>query len=57
MVTIIRKDSSEKELKEAMQKLSERQKEKGVDTFKYCGIIRLKKDPLLIQKKMRNEWQ
>jgi hypothetical protein len=29
----------------------------GVDTFKYCGTIKLKEDPLAIQKKLRNEWQ
>jgi hypothetical protein len=28
-----------------------------VDTFKYCGTIKLKEDPLAIQKKLRNEWQ
>ena len=32
-------------------------KAKGVNTLKYCGIIKLKEDPLLIQKKLRNEWQ
>lgn len=30
---------------------------KGVNTKKYCGVIKLKKDPLDIQKEMRNEWQ
>jgi hypothetical protein len=28
----------------------------GVDTRKYCGVIKLFKDPLAIQKKIRNEW-
>lgn len=32
-------------------------KPEGVDTLKYCGTIKLKEDPLLIQKKLRNEWQ
>jgi hypothetical protein len=31
-------------------------KPKGVNTLKYCGNIKLKEDPLLIQKKLRNEW-
>ncbi|HUZ59613.1 MAG TPA: hypothetical protein VMU83_12600 [Hanamia sp.] len=31
-------------------------KPKGANTLKYCGIIKLKEDPLLIQKKLRNEW-
>lgn len=31
--------------------------EKGVDTLKYCGILKLKEDPLAIQKKLRDEWR
>lgn len=31
--------------------------ERGVDTKKYCGVIKLKEDPLTIQKKLRDEWQ
>lgn len=30
---------------------------KGVDTLKYCGVLKLKENPLEIQKKLRNEWQ
>ena len=29
--------------------------EKGVDTLKFCGVIKLKEDPLAIQKKLRDE--
>lgn len=29
---------------------------KGVDTVKFCGVIKLKEDPLVIQKKLRDEW-
>ena len=31
-------------------------KSKRVDTAKYCGIIKLKENPLVIQKKLREEW-
>ena len=31
--------------------------QKGVDTKKFCGVIKLKEDPLTIQKSLRNEWQ
>ncbi|HEX8314510.1 MAG TPA: hypothetical protein VF609_05945 [Flavisolibacter sp.] len=31
--------------------------EKVVDTKKFCGVIRLKEDPLAIQKRLRDEWQ
>jgi len=29
----------------------------GVDVLKFCGKIKLKKDALVIQKQLRNEWQ
>ena len=31
--------------------------EKSVDTKKFCGVIKLKEDPMTIQKKLRDEWQ
>jgi hypothetical protein len=31
--------------------------EKGVDTKKFCGVIKIREDPLTIQKKLRDEWQ
>jgi hypothetical protein len=30
---------------------------KGVDTKKFCGLLKLKEDPLLIQNRLRDEWQ
>lgn len=54
MVVVIKKDSSKQEIKEALQKI---QKRKGFDAKKYLGIIKLKEDPLTIQKKMRDEWE
>lgn len=29
---------------------------KGVDTKKFCGLLKLKEDPLAIQKRLRDEW-
>ncbi|MGZ3847083.1 MAG: hypothetical protein ACXVBJ_05940 [Flavisolibacter sp.] len=31
--------------------------EKGVDTKKFCGVVKLKDDPLTIQMRLRDEWQ
>jgi hypothetical protein len=31
--------------------------QRGVDTLRYCGVLKLKEDPLAIQKKLRDEWQ
>lgn len=30
---------------------------KGVDTKKYCGVLKLKDDPLVMQKRLRDEWE
>ena len=30
---------------------------KSIDIEKYCGIIKLKKDPLSIQTELRDEWK
>ena len=50
MVTIIRKGSTKKTIMEIFHKL---RMHKGIDAYKYCGVIKLKEDPLVIQKKMR----
>lgn len=54
MVTIVKKGSDKKE---AAKQLKKALKTKGVDTRKYCGVIKLVEDPLEIQKKMRDEWE
>ncbi len=30
---------------------------KGLDAKKYCGKLKIKEDPLKIQKRLRNEWE
>ena len=55
MVTVIKKGMRKKEI----NSLLERHKKLNKDNImleKYCGIIKLKEDPLLIQKKLRDEW-
>ncbi len=32
-------------------------KPNGVDTLKYCGTVKFDEDALVIQKKLRDEWQ
>ncbi|WP_168196216.1 hypothetical protein [Echinicola soli] len=54
MVTIIKKGLDKKILDKLFQKAL---KIKGVNTHKYCGVIRLKEDPLVIQNRMRDEWE
>ena len=54
MVTVIKKGTDTKLLAKQLKKALET---KGVDTHKYCGVIKLKEDPLVIQKRMRDEWE
>jgi hypothetical protein len=54
MVVIIKKGSSKKDISAALKKLRKRA---GFDAKKYLGIIKLKEDPLAIQKRMRNAWE
>jgi hypothetical protein len=54
MVVVLKKGRS----KEILMFLKRKAKsKKGVNTKKYCGTIRLKRDALLIQKDLRNEWR
>ena len=39
------------------KKLSVLKNIKGFDFYKFCRIIRLKEDPLLIQQRMIDEWE
>ena len=54
MVLVLKKGASKREMQSIAKKL---QKNIGVNTRKYCGIIKLKEDPLSIQKQMRDEWR
>ncbi|MCS6973511.1 MAG: hypothetical protein NZM13_03415 [Cyclobacteriaceae bacterium] len=55
MATVVKKKSGKRKIQKVLNKaLTEKG---GVDTFKYCGSVKLKKDPLIIQKELRNEWE
>jgi len=53
MVIVIKQGTSQKNLELLLKKLKVK---KGVNTKKYCGVIKLKEDPLHIQKQLRDEW-
>jgi hypothetical protein len=53
MVTIIKKGASKSSIKQLLQKI---QVKKGIEAYKYCGVIKLKQHPLVIQKLVRDEW-
>jgi hypothetical protein len=54
MVLVLKKGASKKEMDNISVKL---QVTKGVNTKKYGGTVKLREDPLAIQKKMRDEWE
>ncbi len=54
MATVIRKKSAKRDISKKFNKAI---RLKGVDTRKYCGVIKLSKDPLILQKELRNEWE
>jgi hypothetical protein len=56
MVLVLKKGAGKKDIA-AIRKKLEKLPGKGVDTKKYCGVIKLKEDPLVMQKKMRDEWE
>lgn len=55
MVLVLKKGATKKEIA-AIRKKLEKLPVKGVDTKKYCGAIKLKEDPLVIQQNIRDEW-
>lgn len=56
MVMVLKKGASKEEIA-ALRKQLKALPGKGVDTKKYCGVLKLKEDSLVIQKKMRDEWK
>ena len=54
MILILKKGTNKKEMDIIFEQLKIT---KGVNTKKYCGTVKLKEDPLEIQKQLRNEWR
>ena len=57
MVLVLNKGASKKEIDRINKKLSAIESGKKLDVKKYCGVIKLKEDPLTIQRKLRDEWE
>jgi hypothetical protein len=56
MVTTLKYGSKKDSINKMLDRLSIKSR-RGVNTKKYSGIIKLKKDSLRIQKDLRNEWE
>ena len=57
MVTVLKQGSTKKNIRLLLEQLNERKNIRGIDAYKYCGMIDLIEDPLVIQKRMRDEWE
>ncbi|WP_190277496.1 hypothetical protein [Adhaeribacter rhizoryzae] len=53
MVTVIKKGADKIIIQKALESIKIK---KGLNAFKYCGKVKLEKEPLTIQKNFRNEW-
>ena len=57
MVTVLKYGSKKEAIKRMMDRLNQQIDYKGVDAYKYCGVIDIVEDPLEIQSKLRDEWK
>ncbi len=57
MVLVLKRGATKKEMELLNQKLQKAHSRKKLDAKKFCGVIKLKEDPLEIQKKLRNDWE
>lgn len=56
MVTILKKGTSRSRIEKILEKIKSKKASKGIDAYKYCGIIELAEDPVEYQRKVRDEW-
>ncbi len=57
MVTVLKQGTTKKQIKDLLKHLLSKQENKGLDAHRFCGVIKLKKDAVKIQKELRNEWE
>lgn len=55
MTTILKSGLPIGELKQQLDNLL-KSKPKGIDTSKYCGVLKTEIDPIEYQRRIRNEW-
>ncbi len=57
MTIIINKNTTKKEFVKLLSSIKKSKSNNGIDLSKHCGVLKLKKNPLQIQKEMRDEWE
>ena len=56
MVMEIRRGDNKENIEELLSQLGADKPVKGIDAYKYCGVLNLEESPEEIQKKVRGEW-
>lgn len=57
MVLILKKGATKEEIAELENKLYNQKTSAGFDAKKFNGILKMPEDPVIIQKKLRDEWE
>jgi hypothetical protein len=56
MVTVIKSGANKQIIAKRLKALYSTPK-KGFNASKFCGILKIEEDPLIIQKRLRDEWE
>ena len=56
MVTTLKYGSRKESIRKLLKKLNSNIG-KGIDAYRFSGLLKLKDDPLKIQKALRDEWE
>ncbi|WP_207536474.1 hypothetical protein [Desertivirga arenae] len=57
MVVLLQKGASKEDIEKVNKLLNKLPGRKTLDAKRFCGLISLDKDPLDIQRQLRNEWE
>lgn len=57
MVLVLKKGATKDEIAELEKKLYSEKSSVGFNAKKYNGVLKLEEDPMVIQKKLRDEWE
>lgn len=57
MITVLKSGADKHSVQNVLKKIIEHPSKKGIDAFKYCRVVRFKKDGLTLQKQWRDEWE
>ena len=58
MVLVLKRGASIEEIAELKKKMAAAQpKKEGIKAAKYSGVLKLKEDPMDIQRRLRDEWE